>query len=176
LDIASNRVNRIMASKEFKKIILDNLRELLKPRGFKKSGSNCTKVTTDLTYFVNVQSSSASTAEIFKATLNLEIASLTIAKIEDSWIPFRHTRHWRARIGFFLDNPFDKWWIIGNEYEAEEASKEIVDIMEKKVLVEFDRLKTAEDLVNLWRNDKCPGLTDKQRLHYLKLVDTAKVD
>jgi hypothetical protein len=76
----------------------------------------------------------------------------------------------------FLDNPFDKWWIIGNDYEAEEASKEIVDIMEKKVLVEFDRLKTAEDLVNLWRNDKCPGLTDKQRLHYLKLVDTAKVD
>jgi hypothetical protein len=164
-----------MASKEYKKIILDNLRERLKLIGFKKSGTAFTKVTADMTYFINVQSSRESTAQTLKATLNLEIASLAIAKNEDTSLPMKHRRHWTARIGFLLDNPFDKWWTINNGYEADEASKEIIDIIEKKVLVEFDRLVTTHDLVDLWRNDKSPGLTEKQRVWYLTLADSLNI-
>jgi DNA recombination-dependent growth factor C len=161
-----------MASKEYKKIILDKLHERLKPRGFKKSGTTFTKVTTDMTYFINVQSSRDSTADTLKTTINLEIASLTIANNEDTSLPMKYRRHWTERIGFFLDQPFDKWWIIDNEYEAKNASNEIIDIIEKRVLVEFERLKTTRDLVELWRTDKCPGLTEKQRQWYLKLADS----
>lgn len=165
-----------MASKEYKKIILDKLHERLKPRGFKKSGANFTKTTDDMTYFLNLQSSRDSTATTLKTSVNLEIASLTIAKLEDDILPMKYRRHWTERIGFFLDKPFDKWWIIDNQEEAEEASKEIVDIVENKVLVEFDRLRTTVDLINLWKDDKCPGLTEKQRLKYLQLTDSIKED
>jgi hypothetical protein len=175
-DVIKCRSIKIMASKEYKKIILDKIHERLKPRGFKKSGGNFTKTTGDMTYFVNIQSSRESTAETLKTTVNLEIASMTIAKIEDDLLPIKYRRHWTERIGFFLDRPSDKWWTVFNEEEAEKASKEIVDIIEKKVLVEFERLKTTTDLVNLWKNDKCPGLTDKQRLKYLQLMDSIKVD
>jgi hypothetical protein len=161
-----------MASKECKKILLGNLNERLKPIGFRKSGTTFTKVTVDMTYFINVQSSRDSTAQILKATLNLEIASLTIAKNEDTSLPMKHRRHWTERIGFLLDKPFDKWWTIDNEYEADEASKEMIDIIERKVLVEFDRLKTTQDLLDLWKNDKSPGLTEKQRFWYLTLADS----
>lgn len=163
---------KIMASKEFKKIILDNLNERLKPVGFKKRGATFTKVTADMTYFINVQSSVDSTAQTLKATLNFEIASSTIANNEDTSLPMKHRRHWTARIGFLLDKPIDKWWTINNDIEANEAAKEIVDIIENRVLVEFNRLKTTRDLVELWRRDKCPGLTEKQRQRYLKLADS----
>jgi hypothetical protein len=161
-----------MASKEFKKIILDNLNERLKPVGFKKSGTTFKKVTADMTYFINVQSSRDSTAQTLKTTLNLEIASSTIANNEDTSLPIEHRRHWTARIGFMLDKPIDKWWTINNDIEAGDAAKEIIDIIENRVLVEFERLKTTSDLVELWRSDKCPGLTEKQRQWYLKLADS----
>ena len=163
-----------MTSKEYKKIILDRLHERLKPRGFKKSGTNFIKVTADMTYFINVHSSRESTARTLKTTLNLEIASLTIAKNEDDLLPIKHRRHWTERIGFFLDKPFDKWWTVESAEDAEKACGEIIEIMETKVLIEFDQLRTTTDLVNLWRNDKCPGLTEKQRLKYLQLVDSKK--
>lgn len=164
-----------MASKEFKKIILDNLNERLKPIGFKKSGMTFTKVTADMTYFINVQSSRDSTAQTLKTTLNLEIASLTIANNEDTSLPMQHRRHWTARIGFLLDKPLDKWWTINNYSEVDEAVKEIIDIIENRALVEFNRLKTTRDLVNLWRNNQCPGLTDKQRVWYLALADSLNI-
>jgi ABC-type lipoprotein release transport system permease subunit len=166
---------KTMASKEFKKIILDHLNERLKPIGFKKSGTTFRKVTADMTYFINVQSSRDSTAQTLKTTLNLEIASSTIANNEDTSLPMEHRRHWTARIGFLLDKPIDKWWTINNDIEANEAVKEIIDIIENRALVEFSRLKTTRDLVDLWRSDKCPGLTEKQRVWYLTLADSLKI-
>lgn len=160
-----------MTSKEYKKRILDKLHELLKPIGFKKSGTTFIKATPDMTYFINVQSSRDSTVDTLKTTINLEIASLTIANNEDTSLPMKYRRHWTERIGFFLDEPFDKWWIIDNEYEAEKSGNEIIGIIEKRVLVEFERLKTTRDLVELWRSDRCLGLTEKQRQSYLKLAD-----
>jgi hypothetical protein len=62
-----------------------------------------------------------------------------------------------------------------NDNEADEAAKEIIDIIENRALVEFDRLKTTRDLVDLWRNSKCPGLTEKQRVWYLGLADSLNI-
>jgi len=174
-DVVGNCTIKIMASKEYKKIILDKLHERLKPIGFKKSRMTFTKVTADMTYFINVQSSRDSTAKTLKMTLNLEIASSTIANNEDTLLPMEHRRHWTERIGFLLDKPFDKWWTINNDNEASKAAKEIIDIIENRVLVEFNRLKTTRDLVDLWRNDKCPGLTAKQRIWYLTLADSLNI-
>ncbi len=163
-----------MGSKEYKKIILDKLHITLKPRGFKKSGGSFKLTNSEMAYFINLQSSQSSTLATLKTTLNLEIASLTLAQLEDGLPASKHIRHWTERIGFFLEEPFDKWWTIHSLHDADIAANEIVDIIENRVLNEFKKLRTTADLANLWRNNKCPGLTEFQRLEYLKLVDALK--
>jgi hypothetical protein len=163
-----------MTSKDFKKIIIDKLTEILKPKGFKKSGSTFFSSNGDLTYFINIQSSQSSTATMLKVTVNIEIYSSIVYKLQDTSLPEKWSRHFSERIGFLLDNPHDKWWIIENDKKAVDAANEIADIINNKVLPIFDKLKTTNDLAALWRQNKCPGLTELQRKEYLNLLDTVK--
>ena len=107
-----------MTSKDFKKIIIDKLTEILKPNGFKKSGSTFSSSNGDLTYFVNLQSSQSSTPTILKTTVNIEIYSATVYKLQDTSLPEKWSRHFTERIGSLLDNPHDKWWTIENKKQA----------------------------------------------------------
>jgi len=168
------QLTHFMTSKDFKKIIIDRLTEILKPNKFKKSGSTFSFSNGDLTYFLNIQSSQSSTATLLKVTVNVEIYSSTVYKLQDTSLPEKWSRHFTERIGFFLDNSQDKWWIIENEKEAAKAANEISDTIDNKVLPTFDKLKTTNDLAALWRQNKCPGLTEHQRKEYLSLLDTVK--
>jgi len=161
-----------MTSKDFKKIVINKLTEVLKPTGFIKSVSTFSFSNGDLTYFINIQSSQSSTATQLKMTVNIEIYSSTVYKLQDTSMPAKFSRHFTKRIGSFLDNPHDKWWAIENDREANEAANEISDIISAKVLPTFDNLKTTNDLASLWRQNKCPGLTEYQRKEYLSLLDT----
>jgi|KBSMisStaDraftv2_1062788.scaffolds.fasta_scaffold2999971_1 hypothetical protein len=64
-----------MTSKDFKKIITDQIKTVLKPRNFKKTGNNFKFSNGDLTYYVWLQSSTWSTANVLKATINIGIGS-----------------------------------------------------------------------------------------------------
>ena len=163
-----------MTSKDFKKIIVDRMNEVLKSKGFKKSGSTFSYSNGDLTYLINIQSSQSSTATRLKVTVNIEIYSSTVYKLQDTSLPEKWSRHFTERIGSLLDNPQDKWWIIENGNQADDAANEIADITNNKVLTTFDNLKTTNDLATLWRQNKCPGLTEHQRKEYLSLLDTIK--
>lgn len=163
-----------MNSKDFRKIISDRLGEILKPKGFKKNGFVFSSSNGDLTYFVNIQSSQTSTAAILKLTVNIEIYSSILYKLEDTSLPEKWSRHFTERIGFLLSTPHDKWWVIENLTEATDAANEIAAIVINKVLPTFDTLKTTNDLATLWRQNKCPGLTEHQRKEYLGLLDTLR--
>jgi len=163
-----------MTSKDFKKIIINNLTKILKPNGFKKSGSMFSFSNGDLTYFINIQSSQSSTAKMLKVTVNIEIYSSTIYKLQDTSLPEKWSRHFTQRIGLLLDNPQDKWWIIESEKEAADTANEIADIVGNKILPTFDKLKSTDDLAALWRQNKYSGLTEHQRKEYLSLLDTVK--
>ena len=163
-----------MASRDYKKSIIDNLWDILKPKGFKKSGDIFSLPGNDLTYFINVQSGKETSSTILKLTLNIEIYSSVVHKLQDTSLPEKWNRHFTQRIGFLLDNPHDKWWTIENEKEANNAACEILDIIAKKVFPALDTLKSTSDLVTLWRQNKCPGLTEHQRKEYLNLLDNLK--
>ena len=164
-----------MSSKDYKKIILDRFSEVLKPNGFKKNGSTFSSSNGDLTYFIKLQSSQSSTATSLKATVNIEIYSALVYKLQDTGMPEKWIRHFTERIGFLLDTPHDKWWIIENENDAVETGNEIADIIREKALPVFGKLRTTTDLADLWRQNKSPGLTEYQRKEYLKLVDRVKL-
>lgn len=89
-------------------------------------------------------------------------------------MPEKWSRHFTERIGFLLDNPQDKWWVIKNEKGAVDTANEITDLLSNKVFPAFDKLKTTNDLAALWRQNKGPGLTEHQRRKYLNLLDTVK--
>ena len=163
-----------MTSKEFKKIIIDKLTGVLKPNGFKKNGSTFSSSNGDLTYFINIQSSQNSTATMLMVTVNIEIYSSIIYKLQDTSLPEKWSRHYTQRIGFMFDNPEDKWWTVENEKEANNAATEIADITSKRVLPTLDKLKTTNDLATLWRQNKSTGLTEHQRREYLSLLDKVK--
>jgi hypothetical protein len=168
------QMNPYMSSKEYKKIILDRLTEVLKPNGFKKTATTFFSSNGDLTYFIKLQSSQSTTLTTLKATVNIEIYSALVYKLQDTGIPEKWIRHYTERIGLLLNSPHDKWWIIENENEAVKTANEIADIIKEKVFTVFGKLTTTNDLAELWRQNKCPGLTEYQRKEYLKLVDMGK--
>lgn len=150
--------------KTYKSIIINALNENLKSRQFKRKANTFTMNNNDLVYYIKLQSSQSSTSEILKATINIEISSLILLPV--AYDPI----HFRKRIGEYLQTPYDKWWVMDNEKSAVLAADEISQLLFDKVIPELDMLKTTGDLANLWRQNKCPGLTEFQRKEYLAFL------
>jgi hypothetical protein len=163
-----------MNSKDFKKIIIEKLSAYLKTRQFKKKGNIFSISNGDLTYYIGLQSSQSSNADILKVTVNTEIASIIISKLDDISLPLEQQRHYNRRIGSYLDNEQDKWWIIDSYDLAESAADEILGIINEKVIPNFDKLASTNDLASLWRNGGYIGITDGQRKKYLRLLENPR--
>jgi Domain of unknown function (DUF4304) len=164
-----------MSTKHLKKIILDKLGGTLRLRQFKKTGNIFTYSNGDLTYFIRLQSSQSSTQEMIKVTVNIEIASSIISKLDDTGIPLKHQRHYFRRIGQYLPGNQDKWWVIDNTNHANKYADEITEIINNAVFPSLDSLNTTGDLANLWRHNGYIGLTDKERKRYLELLDRSNI-
>jgi hypothetical protein len=163
-----------MNSKEYKKIIIDRLTSELKERHFKKKGNVFSYSNGDLTYFIGIQSSQSSTADVLKLTVNTEIASGLISQFDDTSLPIEHQRHYNRRIGTYLENNQDKWWTVDSQKSAEQAASDIERIIIEKVIPNFNILKSTNDLAALWRNGGWLGITEGQRKHYLSLLENVE--
>ncbi len=162
-----------MGLKEFKNILLDKLKDTLKQRHFRKTGNTFSFSNGELSYFIGLQSSRDSTSDILKVTVNTEIRSELISKLETTSLPIEHQRHYTRRIGSYFDDEQDKWWTINNSDSAEIVANEISNIIVDKVIPNFDTLKTTNDLAALWRTNGYLGITQGQRENYLALIDKA---
>ncbi|TCC86451.1 DUF4304 domain-containing protein [Pedobacter frigiditerrae] len=164
-----------MNSKDYKKVITDKLTTELKERHFKKKGNVFSFSNGDLTYFIGVQSSQNSTADVLKLTVNTEIASAIISQLDDISLPIEHQCHYNRRIGFYLDDKQDKWWTLQSINSAEKAANEIIEIIIEKVIPNFDTLKSTSDLATLWRDGGWIGITEGQRKNYLSLLENIEM-
>ena len=160
----------IKTAKDFKKILYDNLKDFLIQFGYKKTNSAFTKNNEELTYFIQIQSSQSSTMKLAKLTVNLGIISKVLLSKTGQKTEFAEF-HWRDRIGFFLEQPTDKWWFVESIDEAHEASREIIELIEKKVFKEWTELNTTEDLRKIWLTGKCTGISEKARKYYLNELE-----
>lgn len=163
-----------MNSKDYRKIISDKLNNLLKERQFKKKGSLFSFSNGDLIYFIEIQSSESSTSDVLRVTVNTEIASALISKLDDISLPVEQQRHYSRRIGTYLDDKQDKWWTVDSLNSAEIAANEIVGIINDKVIPDFNVLRTTNDLASLWKNGVYIGITEKQKRNYLHLLENAQ--
>lgn len=160
-----------MDHQDYRNIVLDQIRSVLKPEGFRKTANTFSANKNDVVLFVQLQSSSKTVRTMLVVTINFGIVSLTIAEKEGikSKAKFLDS-HWRERIGFFLPKPFDKWWEIQSEQEAVEAGLEISQIIEKQALPKIYAISSTENLVALWQSGRSPGMTEFQRKNLLALA------
>jgi uncharacterized protein DUF4304 len=162
-------------SKEYKRKIVETLNEILKPAGYKRNGNIYSRITNDITHFISLQSSMTSTAAVLKITLNIEMSSARLAEFRDERMPLGAHRNYHRRIGQFLNERIDKWWVICNMQEADRASDEIGLIISEKIIPYLNSIESTDELIKLWQKGECNGVTDAQRKYYLKLLGTDEV-
>lgn len=157
-------------NQEYKKNLAAVVSLLLKEKGFAKQGMNFSLRGVELVYFIQIQSSRSSTAEIWKFTLNIGIASLELCKLTNIVKPTYPDSHWNKRIGRYLNPPADKWWEVGDEKSFEKAKEEVIKLLGNDVLPELFSFQTTEDLKQVWLQGHYQGLTKGQQEYYLKLL------
>ncbi len=155
----------------FKKTILGRMHTLLKPLGFRKYGNSFSVTRGDALLFIQLQSSTRTTHDTLTVTVNLGIISIPLSKKQGFRThPNILDSHWKERIGRFLPEPQDKWWIVRTMAEAVTAGDEIVAILQASGLPTMNSLASTQQLRELWETGHCPGLTDFQRRRYLALL------
>lgn len=155
-----------MINDEYRKIVLAQMREVLKPEGFKKKGNNFFRRETDVYLFIQIQSSMSSSQNDLRLTVNLGIFSTLIEQSNPSLI----SSHWRERIGFLSEKKFDKWWTITNLEKAETAGAEISNLLQEKVLPLLYSLNSTAKLISYWENGEGGGITELERKKFLKIL------
>ena len=170
IDNEDRKLEEAFNAKDLKRKIVDAISIFLKEHKFKRSGLTFSLTRNDLIYYIQIQSSPASTATVYILTVNTGIVSTQLCELIGIDKPGYLDSHWRKRIGFYLDQPTDKWWTIDNVVNAEVASNEISFLLEKRVLPNLFTYASTKDLENFWLDGNCEGLTLMQRTDYLKLL------
>jgi len=163
-----------MSNLEFTKMLLSEMRGLLKPLGYLKKGLIFEKDYSQIIHLIGLQKSRDSTALAIKVTVNLGVwlKSLTPIRAGRPDRPSVWDAHWRYRIGHLLPEKCDKWWWVTNDAEAQMTAKEICSALNKFALPKLGEIQTEDDLVSLWRNGICTGLTDLGIMKYLSTIDS----
>jgi hypothetical protein len=153
---------------EHKNTILSRVYSVLKPEGFKKKGQLFTSERDSVVLFIQLQSSTSSTASVLKATVNLGIFSRAVAaRIGHVREPSILEAHWRQRIGHLTADHHDKWWTVQTGPEAGRAGDEIAEVLASRALPVMLSLASTEKLKELWQTGSGGGLTEYQRREYL---------
>ena len=154
-----------MALRDWKMTLLAPVAELLRKRGFQKDGQRFRAGRGDAKLFVALQSSQASDRHHLKITINLSIHLGLLDR--DPTVAAAPEGHWRQRIGQFMPERLDHWWICHDDETARSAGNQIAAILETTALPEMERLASNEALADLWATGRSPGLTERQRKEFL---------
>jgi hypothetical protein len=153
-------------NREFTAILVEAMKTVLKPRGFRARGPNFQRSRNDLMHLVQLQKSMASTAAVVRATVNLAV-----------WIPLLADRGeppsvaaapYRERIGSLMPGGQDLWWEIGSAVEAEASGFVIAGALERFGLPWLDAIESTDSVLAQWEAGRAPGITDRHRTRLLE--------
>ncbi len=161
-----------MSLEDRKKLVAKPIAELLKPMGFRKSGSNFVAKREAATLTINLQSSVGSSQDVLKITCN---AAIHLNQISQASRPNIWNAHWQERIGFFMPEPRDYWWLCPSDEAAEQTGREIAALLEESVIPEIERLAVPAAMAAMWKSGRSPGLTAHQCTRYLNELAATSV-
>ena len=160
------------ASTQFSKLIKECLKPLLNESDFKGRNNTFISKKDDVWSLINFQKSRKSSATEIIFTVNVGIASSALfdfyAKVVKQ--PTIEDCHYRQRIGFLLPQHSDKWWTINSDTNMETLCEDLKKCLSEYVFIEIEKYSSNSALRDLWLSDKCPGLTDTQRLMNLSVL------
>lgn len=148
-----------MPATDYKRTILEAIAEALRPIGFRKKGAHFTKAEADVVHLVSLQSSSSSTAEAVRVTVNLGV---WVSALEADAKPDIWSAHWRERLGFLMPENRDVWWNAASDDEAKSTGATIASAIRTFGLRALGSLATRRALLDLWKSGRSPGLTEAQ--------------
>ena len=158
------------ASELFKRLVGGRAAVVLKEQGFRRRSQNFRLHQGANWGVVNFQKSTTSTRERILFTANLGVRCGRLATFFESatayWEPLAWDCHWRKRIGEFLEEPQDKWWVIDGQTPLESIEAEVTDVLTIAIPV-LRRYLDDRELRDLWLSRGSSGLTEMKRQEYL---------
>jgi hypothetical protein len=154
-----------MATAPFTNQVVSCISEVLRPAGFRKTGSVFSREVNDVLHIVGLQSSTSSTASSLRITVNIGVVVPTL--LSSSQQPDVWSSHWRQRIGMLMSERSDLWWSMSTEQEAHAAGAEIAAAVQQFALPALSAIENAAALARLWKSGVSPGLTQVQAQRYL---------
>jgi hypothetical protein len=154
-----------MSLTHWKSLVAAPISGLLKQREFRKSGLKFSSIRPEATLLVGLQSGAGTTQEGLRITCNLGIVLHALGSRDnhDIW-----DSHWRERIGYFMPEPRDHWWVCSTDDTAMTAGREMAALLESQALPEMERLASRAAMIALWTSGRSPGLTEYQCSQYLQ--------
>jgi hypothetical protein len=161
-----------VSSSDFKDVVLTAMREALAPAGFRKRGANFKRAVGDIVHVVQLQSSSKSTSSVLVATVNLGVFSRELERRLGGPVtdPTEADCHWRQRLGALTPPDEDRWWDVRDLDAARSAAAEVGEMLRGYALPALDALDSTASLRALWEGGQSPGLTDRTRRDYLRVL------
>jgi Domain of unknown function (DUF4304) len=153
---------------QFSKVI-DAFSKNLENYGFSRDKTVFIKNSGAYVFLVNFQKSKDSTKELLKFTINVGVSYTKLLKIKNCK-PDILDAHYRVRLINLIAEYKKEWWYVTNENDLNLLIFELNSLIENYLKPFFDSFVDEETLINIWKSDKCPGLTDFQRLEYLNLL------
>jgi len=80
--------------------------------------------------------------------------------------------HLRERIGFVVPEGRDIWWTITASTDEARYANQLTTAITQYVLPYLEKFLATENLHQLWKSGSCPGLTEYQRTHFLRILES----
>lgn len=156
------------------KEVLSRVWAVLKDAGYTKRGTSFRLDSEGNAQIVAFQRSSKSTASAIVFTINLGVVSgALVRKSDPEKDPSREgieAAHIRERIGALTPENDDRWWTV-TASPAGDISAEVADLVATLAIPFLRKHATDRDLLALWRTGRSPGLTERQRVRNLALLE-----
>jgi hypothetical protein len=158
---------------KFLQELLSQLDDYFESEGFRHKKVTYSKNTEHHCQLVNWQISTDDLPGKIKFTINIGVHDLKLAKIlEEDGRPDVWDCHFRQRVGFFLPEHNDKWWVVDSTLPVPQALvDELKSVLKEFVIPFLSRFSARDDLLNLWKTGVAPGQTDRQRLNFIDLLE-----
>ncbi|WPU99897.1 DUF4304 domain-containing protein [Mucilaginibacter sp. cycad4] len=151
------------------KLLLANIENVLKRKGFVKSGNTFYIESNGNWGMLNFQKSKSSTNAETILTINLGVSLVSLRRFKNENIkkkPDVLDCHWGMRIGHLLPQKTDYWWKIDDSNIKEVEDEILIVILNIAIPEILNHLKEGE-LEKEWLAGFSTGLTELQRYIYL---------
>jgi hypothetical protein len=165
------KVASVGVETKFNKVI-EALTNVLKPVGYTKRRHTFRRLSDGNSAVIEVQRSVESDKNTIKFTINIGVVC---GRLLEDWEPLlikagSSSAHLRNRIGYFLSEPHDKWWVLDASTDTSVINSELSTLLERNVVPYLSQHVSDRDLIALWETGRSPGLTEEQRVQHLRTL------